>query len=199
MKKYNLLILQLVLLILASSCKSDTSFDQLVSERRSVRNFDPSKIISEDQVRTLLATTQEAPSWANVQSTRYHVVMSAEKRKALEPIMGRNARNIEHVPVVIVTTFRQGESGFFDGQPSNELGDSWGAFDNGLSNAFLILKAKNMGFDTLIMGLRDATALHELLDIPDYETITSVVALGVGKVKPDRPNRKELNEIVKFY
>ena len=170
-----------------------------MASRRSVRSYDATKTITEDEVRTLIATAQEAPSWANVQGTRYYVVMSEEKREALKPIMGQNARNIADVPVVIITTFKRGQSGFFDGEASNELGDSWGAFDNGLSNAFLILKAKDMGFDTLIMGLRDADGLHNLLSIPSDEAVTSVMALGYAKDRPRRPERKELYEIVKFF
>lgn len=188
-----------VAILLLSSCGSGSSFDQLVASRRSVRSYDATKTITEDEVRTLMATAQEAPSWANVQGTRYYVVMSEEKREALKPIMGQNARNIADVPVVIITTFKRGQSGFFDGEASDELGDSWGAFDNGLSNAFLILKAKDMGFDTLIMGLRDADGLHNLLSIPSDEAVTSVMALGYAKDRPRRPERKELYEIVKFF
>ena len=188
-----------VAILLLSSCGSGSSFDQLVASRRSVRSYDATKTITEDEVRTLIATAQEAPSWANVQGTRYYVVMSEEKREALKPIMGQNARNIADVPVVIITTFKRGQSGFFDGEASNELGDSWGAFDNGLSNAFLILKARDMGFDTLIMGLRDADGLHNLLSIPSDEAVTSVMALGYAKDRPRRPERKELYEIVKFF
>lgn len=188
-----------VAILLLSSCGSGSSFDQLVASRRSVRSYDATKTITEDEVRTLISTAQEAPSWANVQGTRYYVVMSEEKREALKPIMGQNARNIADVPVVIITTFKRGQSGFFDGEASNELGDSWGAFDNGLSNAFLILKARDMGFDTLIMGLRDADGLHNLLSIPSDEAVTSVMALGYAKDRPRRPERKELYEIVKFF
>lgn len=188
-----------VAILLLSSCGSGSSFDQLVASRRSVRSYDATKTITEDEVRTLISTAQEAPSWANVQGTRYYVVMSEEKREALKPIMGQNARNIADVPVVIITTFKRGQSGFFDGEASDELGDSWGAFDNGLSNAFLILKAKDMGFDTLIMGLRDADGLHNLLSIPSDEAVTSVMALGYAKDRPRRPERKELYEIVKFF
>lgn len=192
-------LLAVVVILLLSSCGSGSSFDQLVASRRSVRSYDATKTITEDEVRTLIATAQEAPSWANVQGTRYYVVMSEEKREALKPIMGQNARNIADVPVVIITTFKRGQSGFFDGEASNELGDSWGAFDNGLSNAFLILKARDMGFDTLIMGLRDADGLHNLLSIPSDEAVTSVMALGYAKDRPRRPERKELYEIVKFF
>lgn len=199
MKKFEVFVwpLALLMLVVVSGCgNSGSTFDQLVSERRSVRSYDATKKVTEDEVRTLIATAQEAPSWANVQGTSYYAVMSQDKLQALQPIMGSNAKNIADVNVVLVTTFKQGASGFFDGQASNELGDGWGAFDNGLSNAFLILKAKDMGFDTLIMGLRDADGLRRLLDIPNDEVVTSVIALGYGKAVPNRPMRKLLHEIL---
>ncbi|MCR4765142.1 MAG: nitroreductase family protein, partial [Bacteroidaceae bacterium] len=100
--------------------------------------------------------------------------------------------------VLIITTYQQNQSGFFDGVPTNELGNTWGAYDAGLSNAFLVLKAKEMGFDTLVMGLRDADALRRVLDIPNDETIMTVVALGYGNQSPKRPERKPLHEILKI-
>lgn len=174
------------------------SFDEIVANRRSVRSYDSTKKISEEQVRTLIATTQEAPSWANVQATRYYVVMSDEKKQEVLTSMMQNKDRAAMAPVLIVTTYKQNQSGFFNGEAANEVGNSWGAFDAGLSNAFLVLKAKEMGFDTLIMGLRDADGLKKALDIPSDETVMTVVALGYGNQVPRRPDRKALDEILKI-
>lgn len=174
------------------------SFDEIVANRRSVRSYDSTKKISEEQVRTLIATTQEAPSWANVQATRYYVVMSDDKKQEVLTSMMQNKDRAAMAPVLIVTTYKQNQSGFFNGEAANEVGNSWGAFDAGLSNAFLVLKAKEMGFDTLIMGLRDADGLKKALDIPSDETVMTVVALGYGNQIPRRPDRKALDEILKI-
>lgn len=174
------------------------SFDEIVANRRSVRSYDSTKKISEEQVRTLIATTQEAPSWANVQATRYYVVMSDDKKQEVLTSMMQNKDRAAMAPVLIVTTYKQKQSGFFNGEAANEVGNSWGAFDAGLSNAFLVLKAKEMGFDTLIMGLRDADGLKKALDIPSDETVMTVVALGYGNQIPRRPDRKALDEILKI-
>ena len=112
--------------------------------------------------------------------------------------MMANQEKASTAPVLIVTTYKRGLSGFFDGKASNELGDTWGAYDAGLSNAFLVLKAKEMGLDTLIMGLRDADGLKRALDIPNDETIMTVVALGYGSQSPKRPERKPLFDIMKI-
>ena len=56
-----------------------------------------------------------------------------------------------------------------------------------------------MGFDTLIMGGRDAEAIRSILDIPQEEAVMSVIALGYRSEDPERPKRKALEEILKFY
>jgi len=62
-------------LFLFGSCSSEKeqavnetkspSFDEVLLSRRSIRNYDASKKITEAEVRELLKATQEAPSWAN--------------------------------------------------------------------------------------------------------------------------------------
>ena len=176
------------------------SFDEVLATRRSVRSYDATKTISEAEVRELLIATQEAPSWANQQPSKYYVAMSPEKIEAVANLVGeRNKQNIAGAPVLIVSTYEKGKSGFFRGEQTNEVGDGWGAYDNGLSNAYFILKARAKGFDTLIMGMREADKLRELFAIPESETIMAVISLGYRAEEPNRPERKPLDEIVKFY
>ena len=182
-----------------SKKESTPSFDEVLTTRRSVRSYDATKTISEEEVRQLLIATQEAPSWANQQPSKYYVAMSKEKLNAIKELVGRNKQNIADAPVVVVSTFERGKSGFFDGNATNEVGEGWGAYDNGLSNAYFILKARAMGFDTLIMGMRDADALRELFDIPSNETIMAVISLGYRASEPNRPERRPLEEIAKFF
>lgn len=193
-----ILMMASVVLTLIGCAGNTASFDEIVANRRSVRSYDSIRKISEEQIRTLIATTQEAPSWANVQATRYYVVMSEEKLNKVLPSMLANQEKASTAPVLIVTTYKQDQSGFFNGEAANEVGNSWGAYDAGLSNAFLVLKAKEMGFDTLIMGLRDADGLKKALDIPSDETVMTVVALGYGNQVPKRPDRKALDEVLKI-
>jgi nitroreductase len=179
--------------------KKSPSFDEVLTSRRSIRKYDATKKISEGEVRRLMEAVQEAPSWANQQPTKYYVAMSPEKLAAVKELIGGNKRNVQDAPVLIVSTFERGKSGFFRGSQTNEVGDGWGAYDNGLSNCYLILKARAMGFDTLIMGMREADKLRQLFDIPQDETVMAVIALGYRKDEPRRPMHRKLDEIVKFY
>jgi len=183
----------------SAPASKNPSFDEVLTSRRSVRSYDATKKISEAEVRTLIKAVQDAPSWANQQPTKYYVAMSEEKVKAVQDLVGGNKSRIAAAPVLIVSTFERGKSGFFRDQPANEVGDGWGAYDNGLSDCYLILKARAMGFDTLIMGMRDANGLRKLFAIPDSETIMAVIALGYRAQEPVRPNRKALDSILKIY
>ena len=101
---------------------------------------------------------------------------------------------------LIVTTFVRDRSGFQkDGTPDNELGNGWGCYDLGLQNATLLLKAQDMGYGTLVIGLRDADSIRDLLSIPEEEIITAVIAVGIPAEEPARPKRKETSDIVKFF
>ena len=62
----------------------------------------------------------------------------------------------------------------------------WGCYDLGLQNENLILKATDLGLSTLIMGLREADRLREILNIPETETIVSVIAIGIAAEEPIR-------------
>ena len=182
-----------------NATSANPSFDDVITSRRSVRKYDASKKISEAEVRDLIKAVQDAPSWANQQPTKYYVAISPEKLAAVQDMVGGNKERIKDAPVLIVSTYERGKSGFFQGEQSNEVGDGWGAYDNGLSNCYLILKARAMGFDTLIMGMRDADKLRELFSIPENETVMAVISLGYRAEEPNHPERKNLDEIVKIF
>ena len=205
MKK--ILLLSILLVQLMSACTSQPvtpmegpSFHDVVTTRRSIRKYDTTKTISEAEVRQLLTLTQDAPSWANTQTTKYYVAMSPEKVEAVQGMIGDfNKRNVQGAPVLMVSTYERGKSGYFNGKATNEISDGWGAHDNGLSNGYLVLIARSMGFDTLIMGMRDSDSLRTLFQIPENETIMAVIALGYRAAEPNRPKRRPLDEIVSFY
>ena len=56
-----------------------------------------------------------------------------------------------------------------------------------------------MGFDTLIMGMRDTDGLRQLFNILESETIMAVISLGYRAGEPNRPERRPLDDIVKFF
>lgn len=81
-----------------------------------------------------------------------------------------NQNNSEGAALV-VTTFVKNCVGFdrLSGEPVNECANGWGYYDLGLQNENFVLKAKELGLDTLIMGIRDGEAIREFFNLPENE------------------------------
>ena len=176
-------------------------FDRVIGTRRSIRAYKAGMHVSPETVEEILRTASQAPSWKNSQTARTYVVleepMLSKVRETCLPEF--NQRNCRNASALLVTTFVKGSSGCDnEGNPANELGNQWGAYDLGLHNAFLILKARDLGLDTLIMGIRDGEKLRELLSIPQQEQVAAVIALGYRDADPQMPRRKELSETAEF-
>lgn len=176
-------------------------FQKLMEVRRSVRKYAADKKVTKEELMEMIGAAQEAPSWKNTETGRYYCVLSEEmiERVRRECLPEGNACKAENA-VLVVTTFVKDKAGFQnDKTADNELGNGWGCYDLGLQNENFVLKAAELGYGTLIMGLRDGEKLRKVLDIPEEETVVAVIAVGVAAEEPKRPRRKELDEIVKVY
>lgn len=176
-------------------------FQKVLETRRSMREFDPEKKVTEEMICELVQAATYAPSWKNSQTARYHCVMSEDKLRRLkeEALPEFNAKNVQDAPALFVTTFVRNRSGYEKtGLPCNELGNRWGTYDLGIHNAYFVLKAKEMGLDTLIMGIRDEAKIREILEVPEEEIIVAVIGVGYGTLDPEMPRRKNAEEILRF-
>ncbi len=175
--------------------------DTIINTRRSIRKY-KNQPIEVEKVEMIIKAAVEAESWKNSQTARYHIITSNElliefKKTCLPEF---NQENCKDAPVLIVSTFIKNRSGFErDGTASNELGNGWGCYDLGIHNQNLILKATELGIGSLIMGIRNEKKIRTLLNIPASEIIVSVIALGISDIEPERPKRKNIDEICKFY
>ena len=172
-------------------------FKELISARRSVRGYESA--IGHDALVKILREAQQAPSWKNQQTSRCYAVETPEALEELRAsALPSFNRNSSARAALIVTTYVKNVVGFGDGEPVNEIGNGWGAYDLGLHDAYLVLAAKDAGYDTLIMGIRDADAIRARLGIPENEEIMSVIAIGKRSAEPAARPRKELGEVVRF-
>lgn len=175
------------------------TLDQLFEARRSIRSYKAGTQIAPETVKELIHAALQAPTWKNSETGRYYAVLDPEllARVKAECLPVFNANNVKDAPCLIVTTFVSAVSGFEkDGTATNERGDEWGAFDLGLQTENLMLKAAELGLDTLVMGIRDAAKLSELLGIPAEEKVMAVLGLGYRAIEPKKPVRKELDAVL---
>lgn len=176
-------------------------FQKVIESRRSIRKYDPNQKVTKKQVREMIEAAMLAPSWKNSQTARYYCVVSEEmvNKVRTECLPEFNANNSAGAGALIVTAFRKNCAGYDNtGRPVNELGNGWGIYDLGLANENLLLKAEEMGLGTLVMGIRDEKKLRELLNIPEDETLVSVIAAGYADISPAMPARKALEDVAVF-
>ena len=171
----------------------------VMEKRRSIRHYNPERKVTKEQLEELIKAASYAPSWKNLQTSRYYCVLSENAVKELREkcLPEFNQANSDGAGAYIVTTFVKGMVGFDKntGSPVNEAGDGWGYYDLGLQNENLLLKAAEQGLDTLVMGIRDGEALRELLNIPDSENVVSVIAVGYrGQEPPEREKSLMLSQ-----
>lgn len=174
---------------------------KLLEERRSIRAFDPEKHVTAEQIQEIVQAAIQAPSWKNSQTTRYYALVTPEKveefsAKCLPEFNQKSSKGA----ALVVTAFVKDRSGFTqDGTPDNEVGNGWGYYDLGLHDENLILRARELGLDTLIMGIRDEKAIREALSIPENELLGAVIAVGYRAINPDKPKRKTVDDILKLF
>ena len=147
-------------------------FQKLIEERRTIRKYSPEGKITKDELLTIIRAAQEAPSWKNSQTGRYYCVTSEDmvEKISKECLPEMNQPKAENA-ALIITTFVQN----------------------------LVLKAWELGYGTVIMGLRTGDKLREILSIPETETVVAVIAIGKAAEEPARPKRKDVEDIVKFF
>lgn len=178
--------------------KAGMDFDELKEARRSVRQYAKSEI-TQDELEKIVTDALNAPSWKNTETTRYYAAATdaAKERMWKEALPGYNAASSANAAALVAVTYVPGESGFNAGKAVDDLGNAWGAYDCGLASSYFILAAKNRGWDTLIMGMRDGAKVKAILGIPEGEVLMSVIAVGKSAQKYMKRPRKPVAEVLK--
>ena len=81
----------------------------VLNNRRSMRNYDAAKKVTKEQVETIINAAILAPSWKNLQTSRYYCILSDEKieefrQKCLPEFNQKNAEGA----ALVVATFVKG-------------------------------------------------------------------------------------------
>ena len=173
---------------------------EVMQKRKSIRQYLTTPV-EEEKVKAMIEAAILAPTWKNAQEIRYYVAVSEEKRQAvLDALVEGNRKKTQNAPVFLISAVILNRAGFQkDGTADNELGNGWGYYDLGLHDENLILRAIELGLDTLIMGIRDEKAIREALSIPENELLGAVIAVGYRAINPDKPKRKTVDDILKLF
>ncbi|WP_243290751.1 nitroreductase family protein [Bacillus sp. FJAT-47783] len=193
---------------------------QLMEERTSIRQYDPSVKMTEDEVKELLDITTKAPSAWNLQHWHFVVFHHDEAKKRLHPIAYNQSqildssvvigilgdleanKNIETVygPLVeqgfIKEEIKETIAGQIQGAYQNKQYARDAAFSNAsLAAMQLMLAAKAKGYDTCAIGGFNSELFVKEFNIS--ERYVPVMLISVGKaLKPaHKSNRLAVEDV----
>ena len=151
--------------------RNHLSLDTLLHRNRSYRGYDPSRVVTRDELKKLVDVTTLVPSGMNRQALRYRLVTEEESDKVLPLIRLGGALPELHLPfpgteprafLVVCSTV-----------PENATID----IDLGIAAQSLLLKAVEMGLNGIIIRAFDAGKLQEALGLD----LVPILVIAIGK------------------
>ncbi|MCR2806146.1 nitroreductase family protein [Paenibacillus soyae] len=210
---------------LAAKDGVDVSFIGIAEGRRSVRKYDSSAVVTEQEIRELLEFATKAPSSSNMQPWRFLVVTDTELKAKLLPIAFNQQQVVEASAIVIVLADTEMytlseqiyEAAAAAGYMSEEVKNNMIAnstnmysslpaerlkeivvFDTGLVAMQLMLAARTKGYDTVPMGGYNRDQLKELFGISDRYIPTLMLPIGKAAAPGHPTTRLPIDQITTF-
>ena len=202
-----------------------SALEKLMEERKSVRKYEPGVAIPRKTIQHILQQATSAPSSSNLQPWRFLVIDDAEQKKELriagfnqEQIetssaiiavigdieMYKNAKQINDLNVelgympreiadMMISNSETAYSSFSDAERSNIA-----HLDSGLISMQIVLLAKDMGYDTVIMGGFDKAAFAKRYELPANEVPMILIAIGKAAMPARNSSRLPFEQIIRF-
>ena len=194
-------------------------FERIVQDRRSVKHYDPSYRLSDEDLRRLFSTVILSPSSFNLQHWRFVVVRDLERKKALRKA-AYDQEQVEKASAVILVAARLAAHedadriyrdvpekvrsamlpmirGFYEGRPDLQRDEAIRSAS--LAAMTLMFAAQNQGLATGPMIGFDPEAVSSLLGLEPGHIPVMLVVIGkpVGEMR-SRGSRLPLPEVVKL-
>lgn len=173
----------------------NNNFYELIRDRRSIRSFDPDKIVSDEELDRILDAGRMAPTASNRQPVKFHLV---KDKKVLAKLHKCYSRSWFHnAPSILILTGRRDDAWVrsYDGYNSLEI-------DAAIMMDHMILAAESEGVSTCWIIAFDPAVVIDVLGLKDGEIPLIMTPLGYfpdGYEKREMPERKSLKELVTWY
>jgi nitroreductase len=196
---------------------------EIIKERHSVRKYDPTYTISQEEIKDMIQEAIQAPSSSNLQAWRFIVIQDQETKKELRAI-ANNQEQVETASAVIAVLgdkemyksvekvyHSAHEAGFMDEANMNRLIESTNntyphapeevrqniaTFDAGLVSMQLMLIAKNRGYDTVPMGGFNKEQFIKKFNVQDRYFPIVLIPLGKAAAPAFQSTRLPLEDVL---
>jgi len=189
-----------------------------IRSRRSVKHYDASHNMSEEEVNELLSLAILSPTAFNIQNWRFVTVTDPELRKQIREaswdqsqvtdtslfiIMCADLKAWEkqperywlNAPQEVQDFMIPAIDAYYRGKDHVQRDEAMRSC--GIAAQTLILAAKSLGYDSCPMDGFDFEKVAELINLPHDHVVTMFVAIGKGTKEPwPRPGQLSLDEVV---
>ncbi len=165
-------------------------FNQVLQDRRSVKNF-KSQEIPQDKIDSILNAARLAPSWGNKQCWKFVLVKNYETRKNISnALLNENSARmgVEQAPLTVIVCAEPEKSSEVNNQ-------QYYLVDSAIAMDHLILAAQNEGLGTCWVGQFDERRIKEMLHIPEEYRVVALTPVGIPNETPDTEAKRDINEI----
>ena len=191
---------------------------QAIVERRSVKAYDPTHKMTEQEISSLMSLAMLSPTAFNIQNWRFVLVTDPELRQAIRQVSWNQAQ-VEEASLLIVLTadlkaWAKQPERYWGNAPKpvqDYLVPAIGQYYNsneqvqrdeamrscGMAAMNIMLTAKEMGYDTCPMDGFDFDAVSKLLNLPADHTPAMFVVVGKAlKQAAPRGGQLLMDEVV---
>lgn len=177
-------------------CTDSTSYINFINKTRSIRNFDNTTEVSEEDILSAISISRMAPSACNRQPIKVYYTMDPNKNKAISKIVPGNKGFENEIPNFLIITAAKNYFGLFE---YNQWFVNGGIF---LSYLRLALHTVNLGSCIFQWALyADEKGLRNLCNIPKNEAIIAIVGVGhyADKSYCIKAQRKSTDEYISKF
>ena len=189
-----------------------------IRSRRSVKHYDASHNMSEEEINELLSLAILSPTAFNIQNWRFVTVADPELRKQIREVAWDQSQVTDTSLFIIICadlkSWEKQPERYWLNAPQEVQDFMLPAIDDyyrgkdqvqrdeamrscGIAAQTLILAAKSLGYDSCPMDGFDYEKVGELINLPDDHVIAMFVAIGKGTKEPwPRPGQLSLDEVV---
>jgi len=177
-----------------------TSFQNLVSQRRSIRRY-LDQPVEREKILTCIEAARLAPSADNVQPWRFLIIDEPEIKEAFAKDVFSGiyfvSRFAAKAPVLILILARLDIIANRIGKQIQNI--HFYLIDIGIAGEHIVLQAEELGLGTCWIGWFNTRQARKFFNIPRKYKIVSLLSLGYCDRRPSKGrNRKTLEEIVWF-
>ena len=166
-------------------------FFELVTERKSVRAFEP-RALADEKLRIVLETANQAPSAGNLQAYEIYVVRKAADRTALaRAALGQGF--VASAPVSLVFCAHPGRAEAKYGQRGTGL---YALQDATIACTYAMLAATALGMATVWVGAFGDDEVRRAIRAPEEVVPVAILPIGYPAEKPDATSRRDLRDLV---